>query len=873
MGLQPMLDYKFVSKNQIEELDCGFEQSCVDELNHQPRDSRVGSIFQVQSDVSPLAMPSDVTATTNETVTFMDTTSGERGGYDAPTDVGSRADETLGIELKEFFARPVRIGTFTWNESDAVATSHTYNPWNLFFADSRVQYKLNNYAFIQCDLKVKILINSSPFYYGSMYCGYQPLPAFTPSTIITDASNRHLMLYSQRPCVWLTPQRNEGAEMTLPFLYPQNWLNAQSASDMTNMGQLTFLNYTALASANGVTGSGVTIAIYAWAENVRLSGPSVALATQSDTWEVQGKTDEYGKGPVSSVATAIAKTAGALKSIPIIGRFATATEIGASAVSSIAKLFGWTNVPVIADVMPFRNTPFPPMASTEIGYPIDKLTIDSKNELTVDPAAIGMKPDDELAVATLVQKDSFLTSTSWTTAQAVDTILFSSRVTPIMFDLNSGANTATSYYTPMAWVGALFANWRGDVIFKFRIVASQYHKGRLRISFDPSGTAGQNVISDATTSNVVFTQIVDLGEQEEVEFRIPYQQALPYLRTPKWSALTIPWSISASPTFAHSAIFDNGTITVRVQTALTAPVASSTVAIMVFVRGAENLEYANPRELPANKPTMFAVQADSNILGTAKPKDDETRHLVHFGERIVSLRPLLRRYSMVGLDYMGADVNSYIGVWQKAFSKIPPMYGFDVGGGINQAKGIVVPLSNFKFNFVQGHPITWLLPAFIGYRGSVNWSFNGSIVPSARHLRVVRTNDGTNVAARSMRQTATLGGGATVNSIAQTGLNTYPGLPGTALTNQHTNSGINVACPMQTRSRFQSTNPVNYTVPSTEDGSDLDMFTLEYASNTIAEPLTGGLIWSYAAIGTDFNMHFFLNVPSWITYTAAVVPV
>lgn len=827
----------------------------------------------MQSDVTPLAAAADVTALTKETVTFMDTVTGEHGGYDASIDVGSHADETVGVELQEFFARPVRIGTFTWNESDAVATSHTYSPWNLFFTDSRVQYKLNNYAFIQCDLKVKILINSSPFYYGSMYCGYQPLPAFTPSTIITDASNRHLMLYSQRPNVWLSPQRNEGAEMTLPFLYPQNRINAQSASDMTNMGQLTFLNYTTLASANGVTGSGVTIAIYAWAENVRLSGPSVGLATQADTWEVQSGADEYGKGPVSSVATAIARTASALKSVPIIGRFATATEIGASAVSSIAKLFGWTNVPVIADVMPFRNTPFPPMASTEIGYPIDKLTIDSKNELTVDPAAIGMKSDDELAIATLVQKETYLTSTSWTTAQAVDTILFSSRVTPIMFDVNSGANTATSYYAPMAWVGALFANWRGDVIFKFRIVASQYHKGRLRISFDPTGTASHNLIADATTSNVIFTQIVDLGEQEEVEFRIPYQQALPYLRTPAWSALTIPWSTSASPTFAHSSTFDNGTITVRVQTALTAPVATSTVAIMVFVRGAENLEYANPRELPLNQSTMFAVQADSTILGTAKPKDDETRHLVHFGERIASLRPLLRRYSMVGVDYVSGDVTSFLGVWQKAFGKIPPMYGFDVGGGINLAKGNVVPLSNFKFNFVQGHPITWLLPAFVGYRGSVNWSFNGSFVPTARHLRVVRTNDEVNVAARAMRQTAAAGPGATPNSVAQTGLNTYPGLPGSALTNQYTNTGINVACPMQTRSRFQSTSPTNYTVPNAEDGSNLDMFVLEYASNTVAEALTGGLVWSYAAIGTDFNMHFFLNVPAWITYTAAIVPV
>jgi len=31
--------------------------------------------------------------------------------------------------------------------------------------------------------------------------------------------------------------------------------------------------------------------------------------------------------------------------------------------------------------------------------------------------------------------------------------------------------------TPMAWLSNLFANWRGDVIFTFKIIASQYHKG------------------------------------------------------------------------------------------------------------------------------------------------------------------------------------------------------------------------------------------------------------------------------------------------------------------------------------------------------------------------------------------------------------
>jgi hypothetical protein len=418
----------------------------------------------------------------------------------------------------------------------------------------------------------------------------------------------------------------------------------------------------------------------------------------------------------------------------------------------------------------------------------------------------------------------------------------------------------------------MFAHWRGDVIFKFRIVASPYHKGRLRISFDPSGSSGDNILNDAVTSNVVFTEVIDLGEQQEVEFRVPYQQATAYLRTPLWSALAVPWSTSASPTYAHSANTDNGTISVRVQTALTAPVASSTVAIMVFVRGADNMEFANPREMPVNPLTTFQVQSKETVIGTAPPRVEETRHLLNFGECIMSLRPVLRRTSMVGVEYMGSNSAAFLYVAAKDFLKIPPMYGYDTGGGIQQAKGIVATTTNFNFNFVQQHPLTWVLPAFVGYRGSTNWTFNSALVPISRHVKVSRINDGVNTTAKAFRITATAGGGSTVNSVAQAGLNSLPGLAGSALTNQYTNAGISVACPMQTMFRFESTNPASYTVGSTVDGSALDVFRLEVSSNNVAENLQGGLLWSYAAIGTDFNAHFFLNVPTWISYVGGVTP-
>ena len=201
------------------------------------------SPFEVQADVAVTQAPQD-SHVQRQTVAFHDESAGMHAGLDLPADPISASDQTQNIDFVNFLSRPVRIATFKWNESDAVGTSRTFDPWRLYFQDPRIQYKLNNFAFIQAKLKVKVLVNASPFYYGSMIMSYQPLPSLTPSTIQADAGTRYFIPYSQRPHIWIYPQGNEAGVMTLPYFWNKNWINAQSAAEMTQMGQLTFLNYT-----------------------------------------------------------------------------------------------------------------------------------------------------------------------------------------------------------------------------------------------------------------------------------------------------------------------------------------------------------------------------------------------------------------------------------------------------------------------------------------------------------------------------------------------------------------------------------------------------------------------------------------------------
>lgn len=807
-----------------------------------------------------------------ETVAFHDEAAGMHAGLNIDLDPMTSTDQTRNIDFVKFLSRPVRIGSYTWNETDAVGTTHTFNPWNAYFTDSRVQYKLNNFAFIQCKLKVKVLINASPFYYGSTLMSYQPLPTVTPSTIQNDSGTRYFIPYSQRPHIWIYPQGNEAGEMTLPFFWNKNWINAQSATEMTQQGQLTFLNYTTLQSANGASGAGVTISIYAWAEDVKLSGPSAGLATQS----LELQADEYGEGAISGPASAIAAGATWFEDIPIIGRFATATKIGASAISSIARMFGFTNVPVIADTLPYRPSPFPQMASTEIGFPNEKLTLDPKNELSIDPAIVGLDSKDEMVISHLVQRESYLTTTSWSTAASPDTILFSSNVNPMLFD-NDGATNSKLYMTPMAWISALFEHWRGDIIFRFKVVCSPFHKGRLRISFDPAGYAGENIYNDANTNNVVFTSIVDLGDNADVEFRVPYQQALAFLVTRNnYGSSGIQWSTSTSPTFAYSPTYDNGAITVRVLTALTAPVASSSVSILVFARAAENFELANPRTVPNY--STFQVQADcytesdyttTQVIGSGVNNPMPDRYLVNFGECVRSLRQLMRRTTLVGVNTVPTDTTDDFSVIQYRFMKIPPAYGFDPSG-LHSAKGLVVTASNFPFNYTNTTPMAWILPAFVAYRGSTTWTFNVEGPTAYGHVRVWRSNQ--SGADSGITVTSAAKGTGSANAAFFLS-NCDSGAAGQSLTNQLTNAGMSVGCPNYGNHRFQSTWPRAATHPPNVDDSQFDEFVLEVVADAVTGVADKGLrIWSYNGIGVDFGLHFFLNVPTMWIYSAVPTP-
>jgi hypothetical protein len=835
---------------------------------------RSRDVYELQASVStptPMAIDDATAMTATEeiqNVAFANEGESDDLKFASVRDKTFTQDAQGTADLKDFLGRPVEIDTFTWTESSATLLQRSFTPWHLFFNDVRIRKKIDNFAYVKGNLHLKFTINASPFYYGALGAFYRPLSGYFDNLTSTATIPQIQIPISQRPHVWLNPQEVSTAEMTLPYFNFSNWLRLGTAQDFINFGTIDLWQFATLRSANGVAGTGVTITTYAWMEDVEICGPTVALSMQSR--KSSARADEAWwkpNGQISDLASKVADVGGAMGKFGSLGQYAGSTVAGAAnAVGSMAAMFGFTNTPIVNDVMPFKSLPFHSLASTEISEPTSRLTFDPKQSVDIDSSTTGLDGTDEMGISYLCQKESFLTGTLWTTTSAKDTLLFSSRVTPMLYNFRTVATSRQIYTVPMCMVGQLFQQWKGDVIYRFKFVRTKYHRGRVRITWDPIGN-----LTDTVSTTVAYTKIVDLETDDEFELRIPYMATDPFLRTwPKgadWNQ--VPYSNTTSYIGTDN-LYANGTITVRVLNALTAPEVSSDIDILVFVRAADNLEFANPTQPP--RMTPYVMQSKVETIGSPQSLSEVVRSTV--GERIISLRQVLHRsslaYTLVHPDLgLLAGFNNIYLSWY--LPKMPLFVGFDLSG-LHNADGIVVA-GNKRYNFVPVHPLSYMAPAFVGRRGSVTWHHNvedtNNVENALSRITVSRAPSSTGMTADQKlwwiqgNNSANIGSRIASNLLRERGgvVPALQGAEGISVTNQLTQAGMSTNIPHYSRKRFFVNNaPTWWADPVNEFDKYVLSYTLANATLTDYKNVT---VSSYACAGPDFNFFFFLNTPDY----------
>lgn len=527
-------------------------------------------------------------------VTFNDQTKSYQYANDAPYEKTYCVGDNGDAELGNFLSRPIKIAEYDWELGDR--PFETLNPWRDFFTNPRVANRVANFNLLKCKLKVKVVVNGNGFYYGRAILSYLPFANDDKFTVDRAFFQEDIVGASQRPHIYIDPTLSQGGEMVLPFFNEFNAINIPQGA-WTDMGELRLMTINPLYHANSGVNP-VTITIFAWAEEVELSMPTSAnplgMIPQAGT---DGKEDdEYGKGPISRPATAISSLANKLTNVPYIGSYARATELAANAVSGVATAFGYSRPNNIADVQHYRPSAAANIANTNVGDTAHKLSVDCKQELTVDPATVGLMNDDEMTIKSIVTRESYLTTFNWSTSAVAEDLLFEIGVTPALWRPLTSAPVTEIHTTPSGLAAIPFSNWHGSMEYRFQLVMSNFHKGRLKIVYDPFDF-------DSNEYNTNYTYVHDISENKDFSVSIGWGNHQPYLslgmpgRTIDGVTIdpdTPPYAAGNAALSAGSGL--NGMLRVYVVNPLVLPAtgAAGIAQINVFTKAGEDMRYRNP---------------------------------------------------------------------------------------------------------------------------------------------------------------------------------------------------------------------------------------------------------------------------------------
>lgn len=707
-----------------------------------------------------------------------------------------------------------------------------------------------------------MVITGSNFHYGRALMHYQPLDKFDQfEDQFSQFFSANLVNYSQRPSVFVDPCGSSGATLVLPYVHPNSNLTI-SAGEWQTMGLINVSSFTSLKHANGANDR-VEISIFIWAEDVHLSLPTSAnsfgLTAQAgiiDSW----RNDEY-SGMVSGPAAIVEHVAGKLRNAPIIGKYAMATQTVASAAGSIARFFGFSRPSIPEQASPTMEIPFGNTTNTNVHDASIRLALDAKQETTVDTRVNGLDGKDEMTIASIVTRESYLTRFTWPVTASNETLLFTSYVTPMQFAKSTATVAGTSapfHMTALAFGSLPFHYWRGSLIFRFMIVASPYHKGKLVVKFDP-----RQFFSSEYNTNL--THIVDIEEDKDFELTVGWSQGLNYLRVPYLTTALVPFY---GTTRLPLDVNHNGAIEISVHNALTSPnsVANNDLQVLVFVRAGEDYEVTTPDDNIMSQVTYFPQSGEIALNADRDQEDPDAAHVnftvgkvgmvpemnaIHFGDPVVSFRQCLKRYQLYTI--WSSSVNDFA-IWDLLTSDFP-LYRGRAPEALDTVT-VTAPPSTYNWNYVNTTLLSYLTPAYQCRRGGLRrmYVLPGPDNPSFAGLATVTRE------VRSARQsffTAPLVSN-TVDPILlkRRVLAIFPSMwKGAHVTTTSKNQSICVELPYQNNRRFVPGKRANFTEPS------IGLTSHRLTAHIRTTEASRAYIADYVSVAEDFSLSFYTGPP------------
>lgn len=630
-------------------------------------------------------------------------------------------------EIKQYLARPYRVGTFAWTSASALTS---YNLASLWRALALPMKKVSGFMNFRGDMHVKFTVDATPYHYGVLLCS--ALPFYGGLDQDTFANFMPATRASQLISLQIHPGQNLGGELVLPFVWPFPFLNLRNTAGFADINKLIINPIVPLLRADGVAAGTVPVDIYVWWDNVELATPTDYVATSGmrATQSPLTKVEPSPPTKPSKVFNAIGSAAAALSVIPVVGTTFSVISQVASGVGSALAFFGWSRPGQSATVSTMTKRYLDNMSNCDVVDFSQNLALSAQQSTDSGTRFLSGPTRDPLAIATIAGIDSFFGVATWLTTAAAGTMLIEFPVSPFMASVSP-----TSDFCPTA-IGAastFFTSWSGSIIYRVKLVCTVFHKGRLIVYHQPD-----NILYGVPTGTTEYTTnncIIDIDSDTCVDFVVTNQQQSPILRQ-RWlvaeTAGTAPagYFVTGATGVTSYDNYDNGRFVIKVQSPLLAPVAGASAYVMVSVRAGPDFALHDPSggfwQDSGFRATSGLVPGTNSAPPTSKAPDrcelvaplySSDFREIYFGESVVSLRQIIKRYefeSYVPLYQAATNSN-----WFQSTISVDVVADPVVINLYDPVAAYPASVSAQPFNVILPTALSIVVACFAGYRGSM----------------------------------------------------------------------------------------------------------------------------------------------------------
>lgn len=507
--------------------------------------------------------------------------------------------------------------------------------------------KFSGYLGFRATQVFRLVVNANPMQQGRymMYAVHLGGVATSAALAYAAASANTLVQRTQLPHVEIDIACDTEATLRVPYVSSLNYFPLSAVTAANGNGAICRLGicpYVPLSTGLGSQDCGYTL--WTHFEDIELIGPAVPQSGNVfGSTKARKSNSEQERGsdqPLSSSLIRVSKAASLFGDVPMLSSYAQSVSWVADILGKAAYSFGFSSPNQIAPAERITRSTMPYASNIDgmdQSQPVSLLT----------KAAVGMAPGfsgtdmDELSFLHLAQIPAHRSVTPWTTARSSGDQLFSTFVSPVTNPATRTQNALVyTDYIPSAFICKYFNYWRGSTVFTFKLVKTQYHSGRLMVSFTPVSTMnGTPGVPSLTDTAYLHREIIDIRDCNEFTFVVPYLSNMPYCST--------------DPAAQSCHI---GRITLTVIDSLVGPdTVSPTVSVILEQSAGPDFEVAYPSSVSLTPGIDLTPQmgdvfgkdpctiAETTIGASGPIKPDQSINSEYcIGEKVTSFRQLLK---------------------------------------------------------------------------------------------------------------------------------------------------------------------------------------------------------------------------------------